>query len=212
MSWLKNMFTKPFGSSGSAGLLENIVTGTDYGKYLNGIDRTADTGYAAGTGTVNEGLNDLRNLDTEYQANIANGGLTPALRRQFEVARGQLQDNYTRAGRSLSAALAARRAQSGGALTPGAVAEMEKEAGAQRDEQLFDSTNNLNMGEANLGYQATRDFYSGIEKIRSEITQTGLTQQQQALLAKLQLANLRFQRNKAIADTASRFAMGMGGG
>jgi len=160
---------------------------------------------------TDEGIGGLRTLDKQYQDLLAKGGLTPELKRQFDVARGYLSDQYTRSGRALGAALAQRRAQSGGALTPGAVAEMEKQGGATRDEQYSDASNELNISEAQMGYESTKDLYTRIENIRGTITSTGLTREQQGLLAQLHAASLMLDRRKAITNVAGSIFGGMGG-
>jgi hypothetical protein len=140
------------------------------------------------------------------------GGLTPDLQKQFDVASGRISDQYARSGRSLSAALANRRAQSGGALTPAAIAEMQSEGQTQANEDYFDASNSLAAQKANLSYTATRDWYSQLQNIQETITQTGLTREQQAMLAKLQTAGLMFQRDKSYRDNATSLAGSLGGG
>ena len=175
---------------------------------LNEIYRSGQDTSASGTALTDEGLGGLRDLDKKYQGLIASGGLTPELKRQFDVARGYLSDQYTRSSRSLSAALASRRAQTGGALTPGAVAEMEKQSGATRDEQYFGASNDLAGKQATMGYESTKDLYSRIENIRGTITQTGLTREQQGLLARLHAAGLMLDRRKAVASFGMSGLMG----
>lgn len=152
---------------------------------------TADAQYKAGTDLTNSGISSLQDLDKQYRDLIASGGLTPELKRQFDMARGQVADQYTRSSRSLGAALASRRAQMGGALTPGAVAEMETQGNVLNSENAFGATNQVNMGEAQLGYESTTNLYNQIQNIRGTITQAGLTREQQAMLAKLQLASIQ---------------------
>lgn len=149
---------------------------------------------AAGTANTDEGLAGLRSLSGDYRDYIAAGGLTPALNRQFDVQRGALSDQYARSGRSLSAALAARRAQSGGALTPAAIAEMESEGATKANEDYFTASNDLSGQQAELSYSATKDWYGKLQEIQDTITQTGLTREQQAMLARLQLAAFQLQR------------------
>jgi hypothetical protein len=138
-----------------------------------------------------EGLNGMRDLDTTYQQNIDAGGLSPGVKRGFDVGRGALADQYARAGRSLSSALAARRQQSGGALSAGAIADLTKEGQSAADEQYFGASNDLTNSEANLAYTSTKDFYSKINANLQSIATAGLTREQQQLMAKLQLASMR---------------------
>lgn len=175
--------------------LSNIIRGkAPKGNMISFSNPELKDSGAAGADLTGEGLGDLRNLGKTYQGYIDNGGLTPDLNRQFDVAGGTLADNYARAGRSLSAALAARRAQSGGALTPQAIAEMEKEGAEKSGEAYFSATNDLAQNKAELSYKATSDWYGRLENIADTIRTTGMTKEQQSLLARLQLAGLQLQK------------------
>ena len=208
-----SFFRKLFGGGGIGGGIEKLFTGSDYGRTLKDIYNSGGTTGASGTALTDEGIGNLRSLSGDYKDYIAAGGLTPALRRSFDVAKGGLADQYARSGRSLSAALQARRAQSGGALTPAAIAEMESEGATKANEDYFSASNDLNAQQANLSYSATKDWYSQLQDIQNTITTTGLTREQQGLLARLQAAQLMYQRNKAISDAASKWGgMFMGGG
>jgi hypothetical protein len=158
-----------------------------------------------GAGQTDEGLNDLRGLQGTFQGYINNGGLTPDLQRQFDVAQGQLSDQYTRSGRSLNAALAQRRLQSGGQLTPEAIAEMEKEGQSSADEQYFGASNNLALQKADMSFQATKDWYGRIQSIADTIRSTGLTREQAALAARLQMAGLAQNRRLETAKIFGRW-------
>jgi len=161
---------------------------------------------AGGVAQTDEGLNTLRGLDGNFRSYIAAGGLTPELGRQFNVAQGQLGDQYARSARSLRAALEQRRLQSGGQLTPQAVAEMEKEGQQTADEQYFGATNDLATQKATLSFEATRDWYSRLQGIAETMRTTGLSREQAALAARLQLASMPLQRRQvAISGLTSLF-------
>lgn len=174
--------------------LSNIIRGKKTGGNVNQFNNPELVGSSGSADALTgEGLTKLRDLSGEYRTFLDNGGLTPELSKQFDVAKGTLSDNYARAGRSLSASLAARRAQSGGALTPQAIGELQKEGDEQSAEQYFGASNDLAMAKADLSYKATSDWYGRIQGIADTIRSTGMTQKQQALLARLQLAGLGVQ-------------------
>lgn len=197
---------------GFFGFLEKTGTGTNLGVEFDKLGKHINKYGTPGSNPLaDEGLNGLRGLNSTYQQNINAGGLTPALNRSFDLARGGLADTYARSGRSLQSALAARRAQSGGALTAGAVADLTKEGEAKSEEQYFGAQNDLQMNQATLGYNSTKDFYSKINDNMNSIASAGLTREQQQLMAKLQLASLRIERNKGISSATSGILGGIGG-
>lgn len=195
MSWLSKQF-RSVNFKEPSELYREGTAQFDYGRKL-----------------TEEGLGGLRGLASQFQAQLDGGALTPELQRTFAVARGALSDQYARSGRALRQALEARRMQSQGALTPGAIAELEKEHEVTANEDYFAASNDLAHEKAALTYTATTDLFDRLTNIKDTIRTTGLTQEQQALMAKLQAALMKLERRKAIASTAaSIYGMSKGGG
>lgn len=195
-----------------AGLIERVFTGRDYGRDLADMRRRFNADSTSARGLTDEGLGDLRRISGDYRDLIRKGGLTEAVNREYDVQQGRISDDVIRAGRSFRASLAHQAAQSGGYLSPAAMAELAKENEANVNQQAFESRNSLAFEKAKVSQQATSELQQRILDIADMIRTTGLTREQLAQLGQLQVAQLQYQRNKAIADSATSWYKLIGGG
>ena len=199
-------------AGGLFGLLEQVGTGRNLGKDLSKYaDYFKNAGYA-GTALTNEGLADLRNLSGSFQDQINAGGLTPALNREYDVQRGRISDDAVRATRSFRASIAQQAAQNGGYLSPAAQAELERRNAADVSEQSFKTSNDLAFEEARVKQESTTQLQNNILRIADMVRSTGLTREQQAQMGMLNVAQLMYQRNKAIDESMRSWFGGFAGG
>lgn len=198
--------------AGFAGLIEKVVTGRDYGKDLSRLSDQFLTDRGAGQGLTNEGLGDLRRISGDYRDLIRKGGLTDAVNREYDVQQGRISDDVVRSGRSFRATLAQQAAQNGGYLSPAAQAELAKENEANVNETAFGARNQLSFEKARISQEATSQLQNRILEIADMIRTTGLTREQLAQMGQLQVAQLQYQRNKAIEESIRSYAGGVFGG
>lgn len=197
---------------GLADAHDNLFLGGSPRSKIDRLDQWGQSNFNSGSSYTDEAINNYRGLASQFQSQINDGGLTSAMRRQFDVGRGDLSDQATRAGRGFQEQLSQMSAQNGGELSPAAMAQLAKEHGIRSDEQLFGATNQLNMGEATMAQAATQSLQQRLLDIQDSIRTTGLTREQMGIMAELQAAQLQHQRNKDIdASQRSWVQMFMGG-
>lgn len=203
-----------FKNSGIGGFLERIVGGkaaSSLGPDSLKLGAAGDTEDAFGAGIVNEGLGNLRGLASQYQDQINAGGLPDALRQQFRVLRGGLSDDATRLQRDFLAKMQQKLLTQPG-FNPNAAAEYELENEQNVGQNLFTATNQANMSEANLALTNTNKLFDRLDSIGNTFVNTGETERDRALAKIGKSLDLRYQRNKAIADNISSYFGARAGG
>lgn len=187
---LKKILKKSGGQTLNRGLLE--LQG--YGQ------RTRD----AGTGIADEGLAGIRDLDRQYTDRLNSGQVLPAsVYNAYKALRGQIGDTTARDTMSLTQSLAQRNAQSGGRMSPEALAELQKEGEQSINDSEFTALQGVGVDQAHTELAETNKLNDRIEAARSAILGAGEFRQQlgqQALLASL-LAQL--DKRKARAANAT---------
>ncbi len=202
-----------FGANGFAGILERVIGGRSamIGQDALDLQKKGFQEDIYGRDLTNEGLGNLRNLASQYQNQINNGGLPDDLRRQFNVMRGGLADDATRLQRSFLANMQ-QKLLSQPTFNPNAAAEYDLENQKNTGEQLFTSTNDLNFGESKMALDNTNKLFDRLDAIGQTFVGTGQSERDRALKRISTSLEIRFSRNKAIADTIAKIMGGMKGG
>lgn len=156
--------------------------------------------YNGGVATTDEGLGDLRRISGDFRDLIRKGGLTDAVNREYDVQQGRISDDVVRAGRSFRASLAQQAAQNGGYLSPAAMAELSKENEANVNETAFEARNDLSFEKARVSQEATNTLQQRILEIADMIRTTGLTREQQGLMAQIQAIAFKQNDKKMALD------------
>ena len=197
--------------------LEQLVGGRGSAKLGPGIEDMKNAGNQQadfGQGITQQGLDRFNNLGGQYQGLIDQGGLSNDIRSQFNVARGAIGDQQVRGNRDFAARLSQRFSQSGGQLSPTAMTEYGLENQQNQGESAFSATNALNMNEAQMGLTNTNALFGRLQGVADSISGIGQNQQEMAFRRQMGALQMRFNRNKAIADNVSSYFGGgkMGGG
>jgi hypothetical protein len=202
------------GANGLAGILEKLVGGR---SALVGSDAqslytagAADTG--RGLDLSNEALGGMRSDLSGFQDQINQGGLPTDLLRQFAIDRGGLQDNATRQQRAFGAQLSQNFSRSGGQMSSSAMNEFGLENQQSSNEGLFNATNQLNMGQAQMALTNTNSLFDRISGIRNTILGAGQKSQQLGTDTQLGSLSIRLARNKAISDAIAKYVTMFHGG
>lgn len=154
----------------------------------------------------------MRRISGDFRDLIRRGGLTDALAREYDVQQGRISDDVVRAGRSFRATLQQQAAASGGQLSPAAMAAMAKEAEVETNEAAFNARNELSFERARVAQENTARLQQQILDIADAIRTTGMTREEMAQAGRLAIQGLRFERNRAIDNSARGWAsmFGMG--
>lgn len=193
-----------------ASFFERFAGEKNLNKNMKAVYSRGIGAWDQGAALQNEGLKGLRSLDADFMRQIAQGGTTDALRRSFAMQRGAIEDTGTRALGSLSDQIGQQRMRSGGNLSPEAAAELVTQGQAAIEDSKFGAVRDQNIAEAQISYEATRELQDRIMRIRESILGTGNAERDRGLDAMLQSLGLRFQRMKAIDESARSWAsMGM---
>lgn len=189
------------------------------GRNMRRLYQMGRDSYDQGGRLTEEGLQGFRNLDSEYSERLRSGNvLSPNLDRAFKVAQGQLSDTDVRNKRSNVARLSQLRKQSGGALGVDQIAELTTTYDSDSDQSLYEATNELSMGRAQVEMKETNSLRDRIMAARDRILGTGQNERDRGQGAMTNSLALRLQRMKAIDEsmrgwtsTISRMPQ-MGGG
>lgn len=195
-----------------AGTIERIFTGRDLGQDFTNLENSYINQYRSGQRLTDEGLADMRRISGDFRDLIRRGGLTDALAREYDVQQGRISDDVVRAGRSFRATLQQQAAASGGQLSPAAMAAMAKEAEVETNEAAFNARNELSFERARVAQENTARLQQQILDIADAIRTTGMTREEMAQAGRLAIQGLRFERNRAIDNSARGWAsmFGMG--
>lgn len=201
-TWLENWFM------GDKNFRRNLVQTHNMGRDVfnaAGLERSGDR-------------RQLSQLAGDFQSQINAGGLTDAMRRGFQLQRGRAQDIAARGLNAARQNMGQRRLESGGNLSAEAAAELEMLGAEGVNQQLFDANLGIDTTEAQMSQEATQALQDRILAIRESLLGSSERERAMGLQALLGALELRFKRNKAIADTttsiigASAGTGGFGGG
>lgn len=165
----------------------------NFGKFAKGL-------YDPARGLTDESLGDLRRISGDYRDLIRKGGLTDAVNREYDVQQGRISDDVIRAGRSFRASLVQQAQQNGGTLTPAAQAELARENESNVNEQAFGARNNLSFEKARVAQDATKTLQDRILQIADMMRTTGLSREEQALMAQYQYFGAKQKQNDWLKD------------
>lgn len=165
-------------SSWLGGKAQSNRATSDYGKQI----------FQSGMAQQDQAVGALQGDIGGYQNQIAAGGLTPSLRDSFNTARAGIMDQGQAQRNGLNSSLAQQNLQSGGVMSPQAIAEMKAMGNENIGQNEFSATNSINQNEAQMGYQATQSLMDRISSARTAVlgaannrTQTGYGIQMGAL-------------------------------
>jgi hypothetical protein len=194
--------------------LEDKVHGDK--NFIKDIKRIGAMGrdtFAFGRGLTDEALRQLNSLDEDFSSQIEKGGLPDYVLRDFEVAQGRLSDDYSRSGKAFTASLQQQAKQSGGRLSPEAIAAMMKENESDLGESFFNARNDLSSKQAGMRLQHTDYLFDQIRQIREKKLGTAQAELDRGQAAQIASILARLDRNKAIASTiTSMFGASAGAG
>jgi hypothetical protein len=181
--------------------LERVVHG-DGGmvEAWRGLGDQGRDAYNAGQTLTDEGLGNMRGLNNEYRDRLKDP-LGAAGRGIFTRARGKLNDDSVRGQRSFSARITQRAAQSGGTMSPEAIAELEAQNARDINEAKFTAGNEITQSEAGLTLQETGRLFDRMEGINRMIAGIGQDERSRGLQTILNALLGRQQRHAAIAST-----------
>jgi hypothetical protein len=156
--------------------------------------------YDFGRGLTSEALGNMRGDASSYQNLIAQGGLPPAIAQQFRIARGGLADTASRMNNSNLAALQQRFLTSGGQLPASAMTDFNLEGQKTTGENLFNATNELNMGEAQTALTNTNSLYDRIDSLRKSMLGAGQDEESNARKAQIAAMMAELQRRGMMSN------------
>lgn len=166
--------------------------------------------YDAGRKLTEEGLgglrSDLKLFDDRLRDPLGEEGNSI-----FRRASGQISDAAVRRNRSFSARLAERARQSGGTLSPAAIAELEQETQRDVAEEQFKSEFELASEKAALTLSETNRLFDRRSDIRKTMLGVADADKARGSAAWLASLGLRLDRHKAIAQTISSMTGGLTG-
>ena len=196
-------------AGGLAGLLERVIGGNDPLKDFSKLGKAGEDLFKTGIGTTNEGLfglrGDLKMFDERLRNPLGDEGESI-----FRQARGQIADSSVRQRRGFAAGLAERARQSGGTLSPAAIAELDQQTQRDLAESQFTSEFNLSREHAGLVLSETNKLFDRRNDIRKTMLGIGEADKDRGLAAWLAKLNLQHNRNAAIAATIAATTGGIG--
>lgn len=186
--------------SGLAGILEQLISGDRTLPSFKDFGRSGQERLGAGTKLTDETLFGLRGDLKLFDDRLRNplGDETKSI---FSRARGQATDATVRRQRGFGAALAERARQSGGTLSPAAIAELEQQTQRDLSETEFQNMLAIDSEQAALTLSETNRLFDRRADIRRTMLGIGEADKDRGLQQWLASLNLRHGRNAAIAST-----------
>lgn len=219
MSFLSSFGGQAGGTGGLIGKLDKFFTGKSGDvapDFLYATQLGKDT-FAAGNALTDEGLGQLRSQYGVYSDRL-NDPLGPQGRGIFTRGRGTLSDVATQRAGAFKGNLAQRAAESGGALSPAARAQLEEENQRGIDQGLFEGNVKLSDAEASLTMDEVSKLFDRMDKISSTIIGVGKDKNVQGLEALFKALGLREGKDEKVASVMTSFfaplsgSFGGGGG
>jgi hypothetical protein len=194
---------------GIAGFLEGLISGDAPLKDFKRFGQYGQDTIAAGRKLTDEGLFGLRGDLKLFDDRLRNplGDETKSI---FNRARGQVSDDSVRRQRGFTASLAERARQSGGTLSPAAIAELEQQTQRDLSETEFQSQFAIDSQQAALTLTETNKLFDRRADIRRTMLGIGEADKDRGLQQWLASLNLRHNRNAAIAATIASTTGGIG--
>lgn len=155
------------------GLFSSVLGNKKKGQSNAGVFDWGKQLYNSGAATSDAAVAGVNSDIADSKAMIAGGGLTPALRRSFDVARGNVLDRATAQRGGLQANLAQTNLASGGTLGPQAIAELQAGGNESIGANEFAATNDVNAQQADLGFQSTNSLLGRIADARKTVLGAG---------------------------------------
>lgn len=198
-----------FMSGGLAGGLEKLIAGNDPLKDFNRLGRAGEDLFRRGTTATNENLTGLRDDLKLFDERLRNP-LGKEVEGIFTRARGQIRDDTVRRQRGFAAALAERARQSGGTLSPTAIAELEQNTQRDLAESEFTMDFNLAREHAALSLAETNKLFDRRADIRRTLLGVSEADKDRGLGLWQAKLGLQHNRNVAIASTIASTTGGVG--
>lgn len=149
--------------------------------------------YAYGGDLFLRSVNELDQLDTDFMGQIAGGGLTPDMEREFDVARGRVADDVVRSKRGFGADLVQAARRTGGTIDPNTAIAYQLERDGQLDEAQFGAENEISFARAQARMERTDALYRNIMAIRER--KGALSQAERDRAAQMWLAAMNGKGN-----------------
>jgi hypothetical protein len=162
-------------------------------KYFDTVRRQAKEDYAAGRSLLDRSIGELDELDSDLYGQVRDGGLTPEMEREFEVARGRVADLVARDKRSWGADLLQASRRSGGTVDANTALAYQVEREGQLDESKFDAENDISFQRAAARMERTDRLYQMIAGIRDR--KAGLSQSERDRAAQMWLGAISGRSN-----------------
>jgi hypothetical protein len=192
--------------------LEKNVHGD--GNIAKDIRAYGERGYRdanAGQIIADEGLGGIRRLDADYTNRLNSGRVLPnSIYKAYSTLRGRVKDTGVAQNTALNADLAQRNAESGGRMSPEALAEMRMQGQEAINQSEFAANVDIGVQESRDELAETNKLMDRIEAARGAILNAGQFRQQLGQQAQIAAMLARLDRHKAIAGTIMQgVSMGM---
>jgi hypothetical protein len=162
-------------------------------KYYDTVRRQAKEDFARGRDLLDRSVGELDSLDDDLSAQVRDGGLTPEMEREFEVARGRVADYVTRSRRGYGADLLQASRRTGGTVDANTALAYQLEREGQLDEGAFEAENDISFQKAAARMERTDRLYSMILGIRER--KAGISQSERDRAAQMWLGSIGGRSN-----------------